>query len=158
MRPSALFAFAALPFSSAAVTEVAAPQPYTQTVVRDVLASGEPAQTKGQLLELVRFTIAPHAELPVHAHPGMQIEQLVEGQLTYTVVEGAAQVTKADGTPMAVRTGETVELTAGDSLVEAAGMVHCAKNSGDRPVVLLSASLLPAHQPKAIMVELLPIS
>ena len=70
----------------------------------------------------------------------------------------SGQVTKADGSPLVVRAGETVELTAGDSLVETAGMVHFAKNEGDRPVVLLSASLLPTHQPKAIMVEMLPIN
>jgi quercetin dioxygenase-like cupin family protein len=126
---------------------------YTQAVTRDVLASGYPTQTQDQILELVRITIAPNAKLPVHIHPGMQTVQVESGTLTFTVVDGEARVTKADGTEIIIRSGETQELTVGDALVESAGMVHFGENLTDSPVVLLSASLMATDQPRAILVE-----
>lgn len=81
----------------------------------------------------------------------MQIVRVESGTLTYTVVEGEAKITQADGTELMLQTGETAQLTAGDSLVESAGMVHFGENQTDAPVVLLAASLFDADQPKAIL-------
>ena len=134
--------------------EASLPNTYTQTAAtREVLASGYPTQDQAQILELVRFVIAPNANLPVHIHPGMQIGQVEAGMLTYTVVEGESKVTKADGTELIMRCGETLELTVGDSLVEPAGMVHFGENRTDSSIILLSASLLDAEQPKTILVD-----
>ncbi len=126
---------------------------YTQAVTRDVLASGYPTSDQGQILELVRFTIAPKAKLPLHIHPGMQVVQVEAGTLTYTVVEGQAQVTKADGTIITLQAGKNLQLTVGDALVEAAGMVHFGENQTDRPLKLLSASLMATDQPRAILIN-----
>jgi quercetin dioxygenase-like cupin family protein len=124
--------------------------PYTQAVVREVLAKGYPTADRKQVLELTRFTIAPKAKLPVHSHPGMQIERLMAGVLTYTVVSGEAQVTRGDGSELLLEAGKTTELRAGDSLVEALGMVHFGENRGEEAVVLLSSSLFEASKPKAL--------
>ncbi len=124
---------------------------YTQSVTREVLASGYPSEAEGYILELVRYTIPSAANLPPHTHPGMQIERVEFGTLTYTVVQGTAKVVRADGTKEILQAGQTTLLQVGDSLIESAGMVHYGKNETASLVILLSASLFDAKQPKAIL-------
>ncbi|OKH49261.1 cupin [Calothrix sp. HK-06] len=144
-----------LTFSSIVVNRQAtsSPNSYTQLVTRQVLANGYPTQDKKQILELVRYTIAPKAKLPIHYHPGMQIERVEAGTLTYTVVEGEAKVTKGNGTQLNLPKGKTIQLTVGDSLVEPRGMVHYAENQTNSSVILLSASNFDTNQPKAILIN-----
>jgi quercetin dioxygenase-like cupin family protein len=146
--PLAILAFGSVVVNS---KETSSPNTYSQSVTREVLASGYPTQDQKQILELVRYTIAPRTKLPTHIHPGMQIERVEAGTLTYTVVEGEAKVTKPNGTELILQAGKTIQLTVGDSLVESAGMVHYGENKTDSPVILLSASLFDANQPKAIL-------
>lgn len=126
---------------------------YTTTVTREVLVSGQPSGAEGRLLELVKYTIAPGAALPIHFHPGMQMERVEFGVLTYTVVEGIAYVTRADGTAEVLEAGQTTLLQAGDALVEPEGMIHFAKNETPNIVILLATSLFEEDQPKAILTE-----
>lgn len=126
---------------------------YTQTVKREVLASGYPSEAQGQVLELVRYTIPSGASLPLHIHPGMQIERVEFGTLTYTVVRGTATIVRANGTQEVLQAGQTTLLQAGDSLIEPGGMVHYGKNESASMVILLSASLFDARKPKAILVN-----
>jgi len=126
---------------------------YTQSVTREVLASGNPSDTPEKLLELVRYTIPSGAKLPAHFHPGMQIERVEFGTLTYTVVKGSAQIVRADNTKETLQEGKTTLLQVGDSLSESGGMVHYGENKGDSIVILLSTSLFDAKQPKAILVN-----
>jgi quercetin dioxygenase-like cupin family protein len=148
--PLAILAFGSVVVNS---QETSSPNTYTQSVTREVLASGYPTQEKKQILELVRYTIAPKTKLPTHIHPGMQIERVEAGTLTYSVVKGEAKVTKANRIELILKAGETIKLTAGDSLVESAGMVHYGENQTNNPVILLSASLFDANQPKAILIH-----
>jgi quercetin dioxygenase-like cupin family protein len=152
-KQSLILTLAILAFGSVVVNsqETSSPNTYTQSVTREVLANGYPLQDQKQILELVRYTIAPRTKLPIHTHPGMQIERVEAGTLTYTVVKGEAKVTKAKRTELVVQAGQTIQLTIGDSLVESAGMVHYAENQTNSPVILLSASLFDANQPKAIL-------
>lgn len=83
----------------------------------------------------------------------MQIERVEFGTLTYTVVKGTAKITRADGTEEILRAGQTTLLKVGDSLIEPAGMVHYGKNESASIVIILSASLFDAKQPKAILVN-----
>ena len=129
------------------------PNPYTQTVSREVLASGSPQQVPDRLLELVRYTIPSGANLPIHYHPGMQIERVEFGILTYTVVKGSAQIVRADGRKETLEEGQTTLLKVGDSLAEPEGMIHYGKNETANPVILLGASIFAANQPKAILVK-----
>ena len=68
-------------------------------------------------------------------------------------MEGEAKVTKANGTELILTKGKTIQLTVGDSLVEPGGMVHYAENQTNSPVILLSASLFNANQPKTILIN-----
>jgi quercetin dioxygenase-like cupin family protein len=150
---SLIIPLAILAFSSAIVNSqsTSSPNTYTQSVTRKVLASGYPTQDQKQILELVRYTIAPRTKLPTHTHPGMQINRVEAGTLTYTVVQGEAKVTKANGTELILKKGKTIQMTVGDSLGEPAGMIHYGENQTNKPVILLSASLFNANQPKAIL-------
>ncbi|WP_334879230.1 hypothetical protein [Nostoc sp.] len=76
-----------LAFNSVVVNsqETSSLNTYTQSVKREVLANGYPTQDQNQILEFVRYTIAPRTKLPTHTHPGMQIERVEAGSLTYTV-------------------------------------------------------------------------
>ncbi|MDF5733376.1 MAG: cupin domain-containing protein [Rhizonema sp. PD38] len=152
-KASVILPLAILAFSSVVVNsqESSSPNTYTQSVSREVLASGYPTQDQKQILELVRYTIPPRTKLPTHTHPGMQIERVEAGTLTYTVVLGEAKVTKANGTQLILQQSKTIQLTVGDSLVETAGMVHYGENQTNKPIILLSASLFNANQPKAIL-------
>jgi quercetin dioxygenase-like cupin family protein len=152
---SLILPFAILAFGSIVVNsqETSSPNNYTQSVTRKVLANGYPTQDKKQILELVRYTIAPRTKLPIHTHPGMQIERVEAGTLTYTVVEGEAKATKANGTELILTKGKTIQMTVGDSLVEPGGMVHYGENQTNSPVILLSASLFDANQPKSILIN-----
>jgi quercetin dioxygenase-like cupin family protein len=152
---SLILPLAILAFSSVVVNsrETSSPNTYTQSVTREVLASGYPTPDQKQMLELIRYTIAPRTKLPTHTHPGMQIERVEAGTLTYTVVKGEAKVKKANGTELILQAGKTIQLTVGDSLVEPADMVHYGENKTNQPVILLSASLFDANQPKAILIN-----
>ncbi len=150
---SLILPLAILAFSSVVVKsqETSSPNTYTQSVTREVLASGYPTQDQKQILELVRYTIAPRAKLPTHTHPGMQVVHVEAGTLTFTVVEGEAKVTKPNSTELILKKGKTIQLTVGDSLIESAGMVHYGENQTNKPIILLSASLFNANQSKAIL-------
>ena len=145
----------ALPLLLAGLAGVAAqdatPGPATPAsgeVIRDVLAEGTPDADPEDALQLVRYTIPPHIQLPAHTHPGMQVSTVESGTLLYTVVEGEAYVTRADGTEETItpESGE-VAIEAGDAIVEPAGMIHYGRNGADEPIVLLTASLFEADEP-----------
>ncbi len=126
---------------------------YTQSVTREVLASGYPNDAQGRILELVRYTIPSGANLPLHTHPGMQVARVEFGTLTYTVVKGSAPITRVNGTTEILQAGQTTLLRVGDSVVEPGGMVHYGKNESASIVILLSATLFDAKQPKAIPIN-----
>jgi len=126
---------------------------YTQSVTREVLASGYPTDAEGRILELVRYTIPSGAQLPPHIHPGMQIERVEYGTLTYSVVKGSAKIVRNNRSEEILRAGQTTLLKVGDSLIEPGGMVHYGKNESASIVILLSASLFDVKRPKAIPVN-----
>ena len=125
---------------------------YTQSVTSEVLASGYPNDAQGGILELVRYTIPSGASTPPHIHPGMQIGRVEFGTLTYTVVKGSAEITRVNGTKEILQAGQTTVFRVGDSVIEPEGMVHYSKNESASIVILLSATLFDAKQPKAILV------
>lgn len=122
-------------------------------VVRDVLASSDPAEASGEILSLVRYTIPPGAVLPVHKHPGDQMATVISGTLTYHVVaNGDVPITRANGTKETAHPGDTVMFNVGDSWVEPEGMIHYAENKTAQPVILLSSSLFAANEPPTELV------
>lgn len=122
----------------------------TQSPTTEVLSTGYPSDAPGRILELVRYTIPSGANLRPHIHPGMQISRIEFGTLTYTVVEGSAEILRANRTEEILQAGQTTLLKVGDSVVEPGGMVHYGKNESASIVIILSATLFDAEQPKAI--------
>ena len=125
----------------------AAASPAPTEVEKQIFGAALPESAKGQELYLYTVVIPAGAELAAHTHPGQQLGHIEEGTLTYTIVEGEVEVIRQAGTPEGsveqVAAGETIELEAGDTVVETKGMVHQAANRGDEPVRVLLASLFP---------------
>lgn len=146
----------------AATPEVTAPEMATPAsatpaagVVREVLSETEPATAPGELFQLVRYTIPPDTTLAAHTHPGIQMNIIEGGVLTYYVVaEGEVIVTRVDGTVETFGPGESTTLHVDDRLIEPAGVVHYGANLGDEPVIILTASLLAADEPASTAVEM----
>ena len=128
-------------------TNGASPADGVTEVTRQVLQSAESDTAPGQLVELQRVIIPGGAEIATHTHPGPQLAIVVEGTLTYSVVQGEVQVTRRSGAVDTVQAGNTTQISSGDSLSEPPGMVHGARNQGTTPVVLYLSSLFPEGVP-----------
>jgi quercetin dioxygenase-like cupin family protein len=122
-------------------------------VVREVINEGMPTAAPGKVLQLVQYTIPGNIALPAHTHPGMQVNVVVSGTLTYTVVEGEAQITRVNGTPEILSSGQTTDLLPGDTITEPEGMIHFGENLSEEPIILLTASLFDADQPPSAVVS-----
>jgi len=146
------------PTATAFAQDVATPDAYGGSVVKEVLGEDEPDTATGETLALTRYTIPAGAELPVHTHPGVQIATVESGELTYHVVEGELYVTRADGTQETVTAGGTVVFEEGDSWIEPEGMIHYAENLTDEDVVLMATSLLESDEDATILVDATPAS
>jgi quercetin dioxygenase-like cupin family protein len=113
-----------------------------EPVVKEVLAEdAEPPGAPGYTLTLMRYTIAPGAQLAPHVHPGVQMAEIESGTLTYTIVSGTAQVRRGDGAAEPVTEPTTISLAPGDSVVEPFDMVHFGANDTDEPLVILATLL-----------------
>jgi len=127
----------------------------TAAVEREVLVESEPATAPGELFQLVRYTIPAHRTLPAHTHPGIQMNTIEAGTLTYYVVAaGEILVTRADGEEETFGPGEETAFAVGDSFVEPAGIVHYGANLTSEPVRILTASLLAANEPPSTLAGL----
>jgi quercetin dioxygenase-like cupin family protein len=126
-------------------------------VTRQVIAQSNPTTAPGQLLELTRVIIPAGESLAPHTHPGPQMAIIDEGTLTYTIIKGSVQVTRAAGTSDAktetASAGQTIELKPGDSLIETPGMEHEAKNAGKDAIVIYLSSLFPQGAPASSPVQ-----
>lgn len=126
-------------------------------VVRQILAESTSDTAPGQLVGLTRVVIPAGESIPAHTHPGPQVAVIVSGTLTFTVVEGEAEVTRDAGTEDAasesIESGDTVELEAGDSVIEPSGLVHQAENETNDPVVIHTSSLFPEGEPPSSPAE-----
>ena len=126
----------------------------TAAVVREVLSETQPVTAPGEVFQLVRYTIPPDLTLAAHTHPGIQMNLIEAGTLTYFVVaDGEISVTRADGSEETFGPGESTTLAAGDSFIEPARIVHYGGNLGAEPVEIVTASLLAAEEPAATLVE-----
>lgn len=131
-----------------------------QPVVREILGQVEdPPGAPNRRLTLVRYTIAPGAELAPHVHPGIQMGSVVSGTLSYRVVSGTAIVHRSvdpTGLPAAVEElvgpAET-KLSTGDTILEEDPMVHFGANRTTEPVVILAALITEAGADLAVPVS-----
>ncbi len=115
------------------------------------LKSGTSSTAPGQILRLVRVIIPAGDEVAPHSHPGTQLAFISEGILTYTVIDGEVDVSRAADSGNAMvetfQTGDTLKLEVGDSIREPKGMIHMARNDGGQPVVIYLLSLFPEGEP-----------
>lgn len=151
----ALLAGAALPAAAyaAGAAQQAPPQATRAALAQAVNPTGAPGRTLG----LSRVRIPAHTSLALHRHPGTQIAYIQKGTLTYSVRSGVANVYRgaADQSPRLVRriaAGETRRVRAGEWLIERPRMVHSGANEGDRPLVILLATLFRNGSPASIPV------
>jgi quercetin dioxygenase-like cupin family protein len=137
-----------------APTTAAGPGTTIAPVVKNILAQEvDPPGAPGRTLSLVRYVIAPGAQLPAHIHPGVQLASIESGTLTYTIVSGTATVTRkgsASGDPATGPT--TITLGPGDAVAENDGMVHYGANQTDQPVVILASLLTDSTKDLAVNV------
>jgi quercetin dioxygenase-like cupin family protein len=141
-RPPTSLAFEATPQSAAPVV-----------IASEVLGRASPMPVMDPELALGRVTIMPGAVIPVHHHPGTQIGAVVQGTLTYSVFTGRVEWHRAHepGLPHLIGPGETVNVEAGDALVETPDSIHQGRNDGEVPVVIYLSTLFPAGAPRAIV-------
>lgn len=71
-------------------------------------------------ISIVKVKIPPHSELPHHYHPVINAGVLLKGQLTVVDVKG-----------------NTLEMKAGDPIIEVVNTIHYGKNNGDEPAEIL---------------------
>jgi len=126
--------FAMYSVGSAAPQE---PQPVTVPCATNVFAQplgrGLPAAAEGQVLVLIRITIAPGGGIGPHTHPGTLVNAIESGTFGFTLVDhGEMTVMRSGeaGTPAAAEAivpGQEITLQPGDWFVET-GMVHSARH------------------------------
>jgi quercetin dioxygenase-like cupin family protein len=155
---SALLAVAfLLPLTAAGGYAAGAAQQPPQAT-RTVLAQAvDPPGARGRTLALARVTIPAHTRLGLHRHPGVQLAYVQKGTLSYTVKRGVVNVYRgaADQDPRVVRRvagGKTGSVNAGEWVIERPRVVHFGANQGDRPVVILLATLFKRGSPASIPV------
>ncbi|MCD9623651.1 hypothetical protein [Rhabdothermincola salaria] len=128
--------------SDADSTDPTDPGSSDEPVVREILSEHvDPPGVPGMTLSLVRYTIAPGAQLAPHVHPGIQMAFIESGTLSYTVESGTAVVRRATGTEEDVTGPSTTSIEAEESVVEVGDMVHFGANDTDAPIVILATLL-----------------
>lgn len=130
----------------------------TVAVAKDILAQQvDPPGATGRTLTLIRYTIAPGAQLAPHVHPGIQLAAIESGELTYTIESGTVTVQHgADGGEEQVTGPTTITLEPGDAVSEVDGMVHFGANDTDAPVVILATLLTESDKDLAVTVTTQP--
>jgi quercetin dioxygenase-like cupin family protein len=123
-------------------------------VREDLAAAKDPVGAKGRTLGLARVTIPAGAVLASHTHPGTEIAHIDQGTLTYTVERnGTVAVYRGDVSKAKllrrIEPGQTVQLRAGDWIVEPPNMVHNAANRTSKRIVILLSTLFPNGAPSS---------
>ncbi len=115
-------------------------------VTIEVLGRGASAMVPDRELLLRRRTFAPGASTAPHPADGPVVLGVESGTVGFTVVEGAAQLSRAaaSGTPGPTETvaaGTEAILTPGDAVFYDEGVVHVVRNNGDGVAVTVEARL-----------------
>lgn len=72
------------------------------------------------LVTILRYTVAPHARLPLHRHPVINAGAVLRGELTVVAEDGRERTFRA-----------------GEGIVEMVGTLHYGENRGDEPIELV---------------------
>lgn len=71
-------------------------------------------------ITLLKITVAPNSQLPLHYHPVINVGYMLEGSLTVTDDKG-----------------NTLIINAGDPIIETVNTIHYGENRGDTDAVIL---------------------
>ena len=115
-----------------------------QGIDKAVLGTEVSAVAPDRVLILQRRTFAPGAASGDHAADGPVVLYVESGQVTFEVVDGAATVTRADGTTEDLMSGKEASLSAGDEVSYDQGVVHNVYNEGSLPAVTLESRFNPS--------------
>jgi quercetin dioxygenase-like cupin family protein len=133
--------------------------PSGEPVVREILAQMDsPPGAPGRRLTLVRYTIAPAAQLAPHIHPGVQVASITSGILTYEIVSGTVTIQRnvgPNGVPASTEqlTGPArTTLGRGDVVFEEGQMVHFGANTTSEAVVIAATLITEAGADLAVAV------
>lgn len=156
LRSRAIVALLALPLFLVGALQASAQgdehehDPFAGVTI-EALGGGEPGNTPGQTLALLRITMEPGASIDAHGHPGAVTLHVESGVFGTEFVEGNGVITRAAdaGTPAPTEeaaTGQELTLESGDSLFYQDAR-HTMANTGDAPLVLLVSALLDSEEP-----------
>ena len=114
-------------------------------------------------MRLLRITLEPGAQSPLHTHPGPEFQLLESGTLR-VLVDGSALIRRApkDGVEQSVEAlpnGEETIVRRGDQLAYLPGTAMTFRNTGSKPATILAAVILPAgpqRPPGLVWVERQP--
>lgn len=135
---------AAVLASGPALMGAAQGTPASSDIEKETLGQGQSAVAPGRVLLLARRTFAPRADSGAHPAPGPVVLFVESGAVEFTVVEGAAVVTRAGTSDQeAVPAGSETTLNAGDAVFYDQGVIHQVVNSGTEPAVTLESRLNP---------------
>jgi quercetin dioxygenase-like cupin family protein len=124
-------------------------------VIRTDLGIAEPGSAAGQELGLWHYSITAGEELAPHTHPGWQLARVTAGDLEYTVLSGEGVLLRADGSSEAMGPGAYL-LAPGDGVIENPELEHYGANRGEDLVTIIAATLYPAGEPLATVIEEVP--
>jgi quercetin dioxygenase-like cupin family protein len=139
-----------------AAAQDASPTPaYAAGVTAEILGRIEPPAAPGYVLQLVRITFTPGAEVAAHRHSGGTVTTTLSGSHAFTVLEGNARLIRSGtatpaagaeaGEPMAL--GQEYTIDVGDVMVFDEMVVHTAHNPNNQPAVLMEAQLRAGDRP-----------
>lgn len=131
------------------------PSPTSTAVSSTIYGQADPPDAPGQKMTLYSVSIPAGAVIASHQHPGLQISNIRSGVLTYSVENGTVTVVDGlsgtqPGPSKPVAAPATLQLGAGQTLYEPAGMIHSAKNLGGEPVVIELANIVPKEDPLSL--------
>ncbi len=115
------------------------------------------------LLQLIRVTIQPDAELPAHTQPGTALVHVEQGTIGLTVTEGdvrgGVQILRAGGNAGTPAAGDEVSLetefslASGDTVALDRDIVRTLRNTGSEEAVLTIAVTAERNRPSFDFVD-----
>jgi len=139
-----------------------AQEPATKTVLGFTLEAGALPDTPS-FVRLLRITLEPGAQSPLHTHPGPEFQLLESGTLR-VMVDGSGLIRRSpkDGVEQPVEAlpnGEETIVRRGDQVAFLPGTAMTFRNTGSKPATILAAVMLPAgaqRPPGLVWVERQP--
>jgi hypothetical protein len=141
-----------------AVAQDATPSAGSVGITGATIGSVAPIAAPGYSLEMYWMEWAPGAYITAHTHPMAFVTCVETGALGFTILAGAATLTRAATPGESEQLDLNVEAVLGpkDCVAvdnEAAGTIHTARNASDGPTVAWEADLFKIGEPPTTFVN-----